>query len=77
MSNMMAMNKLNFDSFGQKHLRLAALLMGLWMGVVVDHYRPDFAFLLSKLAMLTAIALFWLAYYRSKPVRASDLDLRP
>jgi uncharacterized membrane-anchored protein len=51
--------------------------MGLWMGVVVDHYRPDFAFLLSKLAMLTAIALFWLAYYRSKPVRASDLDLRP
>jgi hypothetical protein len=76
MSNIMATNKLNFDSFGQKLLRLVGLLIGVWMGVIVDHYHPDFAFLLGKL-VLAAIALFWLAYYRSRPARASDLNLRP
>jgi F0F1-type ATP synthase assembly protein I len=76
MSNWMGARERSFDSFGLLLHRLAGLLVGFGIGLMVAHYYPQNGLSMSRLAILLGMALLGLAIYRTKMVAENRLELR-
>jgi F0F1-type ATP synthase assembly protein I len=76
MSNWMGARERNFDSVGLLLYRLAGLLVGFGIGLMVAHYYPQNGLSMSRLAMLLGMALIGLAIYRTKTAEGNRLQLR-
>ena len=76
MSNWMEARERNFDLFGLLLYRLAGLLVGFGIGLMVAYHYPPKSLSMSTLAMLLGMALVGHAIYRTKTAGENRLELR-
>ena len=76
MSNWMEARERNFDSFGLLLYRLAGLIVGFGIGLMVAYHYPPKSWSISVFVLVLGGSLACLAIYRTKTADENRLELR-
>jgi hypothetical protein len=71
-----ATKRRDLDAFGQQLRLFACVGSGVSIGALASHDFPASSWWICKFGLLFSLTVWWLAYFRSKPLLETKLDLR-